>query len=97
MGEMRGAQQPLPTAASNREKKNESQGRLDGIPDADVVVSTCKGPGVRERPESSSAWLDHSLEICKGVFEGKLPIEKVVKYDKSGKNGAGNGHTSKVS
>lgn len=46
-------------------------------------MSMCKGPGVRERAESSSAWLDHSIEICKGeVFEGKLPIlEKVVEYD----------------
>lgn len=60
------------------------------------MVSICKGFGVRERLESSFAWLDYSFEICKGVFEGKLLIEKVVKYDKFGKNGVGNGYISKV-
>lgn len=97
MAEMRGAHQSLPTAARNREK-NEGQGRRDAIPDAEAVISICKGPGVRERSECSSVWLDRSSEICKGeVCEGKLPIEKMVKYDKSGKNGAGDDHTPKAS
>lgn len=68
MAEMRDVHQALPIAASNRGKINESQGRLDEIPDAEVVISTRKGPGVRERSESSTTWLDQLRDLQRKSF-----------------------------
>lgn len=58
----------------------------------------CKDPGVRERSESGSVWLDHSGQQRRSFQRevATLKLSKVVNGDEFGKIGAGNGHTSKA-